>query len=230
MSYNSFCPVAKAMDLLGERWTLLIVRELLNGGSRFSELQRGLPSISPTLLTKRLAQLEKEGLVYKKRVKGQRGNEYHPTQACQELFPVIEQIGVWGMQWARHQLTEDDFDLELLMLYMERSIRPEKLIGDETIIRFSFNDVADYNHWWIIASKDELDVCVHDPGKEVDVYINTTVRTMSELWMGDIGYKQAQADGSLKLVGPKALTRSIESWIEPSIFAGLQPANTILTD
>jgi len=229
MAYNQFCPIAKAMDVLGEKWTLLIIREVLCGGTRFSELQRGLPQISPTVLTKRLSQLADEGLLFKKRIPGQRGYEYFPTQACKELFPVIEQMGIWGMHWARHQMTEDDFDLELLMLYMERSIQPENLIGNETVIRFNFKDVKEYPSWWLVVTGEDVDVCVHDPGKEVDVYLNVCVRVMCELWMGDISYKKAITEGKLELVGPKQLTSNVEKWIKPSIFAGLQPASDIIS-
>ena len=228
MSYNQFCPIALAMEVLGEKWTLLIVRELLLGSSRFNQFQRGLPSISPTLLTKRLNAMEAQGLVLRKHIPGQRGYEYFPTEACKELFPVVEQIGIWGMHWARHQMTVEDIDLELLMLYLERSIQTDKLIGRETVIRFNFTDVQDYPNWWIVVSGDNVDVCVHDPGKEVDVYFNVGVRVMCELWMGDVSYKKAIADGKLKLVGPKALTRNVERWLKPSIFAGQQPASAIV--
>ena len=228
MAYNQFCPIAKGMEVLGEKWTLLIVRELLMGASRFNEFQRGLPSISPSLLTKRLGAMEDDGLIVKKRIPGQRGSEYFPTQACKELFPVIEQIGIWGMHWARQQMSEDDFDPGLLMTYLERSVQPENLPGHETVIRFNFTDVKDYATWWIVVTGDDVDVCVHDPGKEVDVYFNVCVRVMCELWMGDISYRKALSDGRLKLVGPPALTRNVASWLKPSIFAGSQPASAIL--
>lgn len=228
MGYNQFCPIAKGMEVLGEKWTLLIVRELLLGSSRFNHFQRGLPSISPTLLTKRLVAMEEDGLILKKRIPGQRGFEYFPTQACRELYPVIEQIGIWGMHWARQQMLEDDYDLELLMLYLERSIQTDKLPGKETVIRFNFNDVNDYPNWWVVVSGDQVDVCVHDPGKEVDVYFNVCVRVMCQLWMGDISYRKAIAEGKLNLVGHKALTRDVNAWLKPSIFAGSQPASAIL--
>lgn len=228
MGYNQFCPIAKGMEVLGEKWTLLIVRELLMGACRFNEFQKGLPSLSPTLLTKRLVVMEEGGLIYKKRIPGQRGHEYFPTQACRELFPVIEQIGIWGMHWARHQMNEDDFDLGLLMTYLERSVQPDKLPGNETVIRFNFNDVKDYANWWIVVTGNSVDVCVHDPGKEVDVYFNVCVRVMCELWMGDITYRRAISEGKLKLVGPPALIRDVSNWLKPSIFAGSQPASAIL--
>ncbi|MEH6593285.1 MAG: helix-turn-helix domain-containing protein, partial [Halioglobus sp.] len=184
--YGQFCPVAKAMEVLGEKWTLLIVRELLMGGTRFNQLQRGLAHISPTLLTKRLNALEQENLVVRRKIPGQRGYEYFPTQSCKELLPIVEQVGHWGMRWARDNMTEDDFDLSLLMLYLQRSIQPDKLPGRETVLRFNFTDATDIPTWWIVASEDDIDVCVHDPGKEVDVYFNVDLRTMCELWMGEI--------------------------------------------
>lgn len=226
--YQQFCPIAKAMDVLGEKWTLLIIRELLMGGTRFSELQRGLPNISPALLTKRLASLEEAGLVVRRKIHGQRGYEYFPSESCKELLPVMEQVGTWGMRWARHNMSDDDFDLELLMLYMQRSIDPEKLPGRETVIRFTFTDVQEFRDWWAVVEDGDVDICVHDPGREVDVYINVGLRTMCELWMGDTSYRRAISEGRLQLVGPSALTRSISDWITPSIFAGIEPAAAIV--
>ena len=127
--YGQFCPISKAMELLGEKWTLLIVRELLMGGSRFNEMQRGLTHISPTLLTKRLVALEDAGLLIKRKIPGQRGHEYFPTSACEELLPVIEQIGQWGMRWARHSMREDDFDVQLLRDWIRPQYDVRQLTG-----------------------------------------------------------------------------------------------------
>ena len=216
MSYGQFCPIAKAMDVIGERWTLLMIRESLTGATRFNQFQRGLPGISPTLLTKRLHQLEDAELLVRKKIPGQRGYEYFPTDACKELFPVIEAIGNWGMRWERHQMVEDDYDLQLLMAHLERSVQTDKLIGHETVIRFHFTDLTDHASWWLVVEGDDIDVCLHDPGKDVDIYFNVPLKTMCQLWMGEISYKQAIADDLLTLVGPKALTKHVESWLKPS--------------
>jgi len=226
--YGQFCPISKAMEILGEKWTLLIVRELLMGGSRFNELQRGLSHISPTLLTKRLNALEQENLVVRRKIPGQKGYEYFPTESCKELMPIMEHIGQWGMRWVRENMGEDDFDLGLLMLYLERSIQPDKLPGRETVLRFNFTDVTDNATWWIVVEEDDVDVCIHDPGKEVDVYFNVELRTMCEVWMGDVSYKAAIADGKLSLVGHTSLTRNVRSWLAPSIFEGIPPAKQII--
>lgn len=228
MEYGQFCPIAKATEIIGEKWTLLIIRELLMGGSRFNELQRGLSLISPTLLSRRLDSLAEHGLVVKKKIPGQRGHEYFPTESCQALLPVIRGLGDWGMVWARSSLTEKDYDVELLMLYLKRSIVPDRLPGRETVIRFKFTDIEQYPDWWLVSRHDdEIDLCVKDPGKDVDVYITTSVRTMADIWMGDNSYRRAIREGQLKVVGEKTLTHNITDWMKNSIFTDLPAASEI---
>jgi len=219
MKYNQFCPIAKASELLGDRWTFLIMRELLSGGSRFNELQRGLGNISPSLLTTRLRGLEEAQIIERKKIRSQQGFEYFLTNAGKEALPVIQALGKWGMSWARDQINDDELDVELLMLYLSRSIKPEKLIGNETIIHFKFNDLKKLQDWWIIVENGKIDICLEDPGKEVDVWFNTDVRTMMEVWMGDQSYKSAINSNKLKIVGLASLTRDITKWMRNSDFA-----------
>ena len=227
MEYGQFCPIAKATEILGEKWTLLIVRELLMGGRRYSELQRGLGQISPTMLSKRLDSLERYGLVLKKKIPNQKGYEYLPTRSCSELLPIIKSLGDWGMRWAQSNLTEKDYDVELLMLYLQRSVNPENLVGDETVIRFRFTDIKDFPDWWMVVQGNNVDLCVNDPGKEVDIYFTTTVKTMVDVWMGWSSYRQAIAQDKLKLVGPRALINNVSAWMEDSIYAEVAPATAI---
>jgi len=227
MEYGQFCPIAKATEILGEKWTILIVRELIMGGRRFNELQRGLSLISPTLLSKRLDSLAQHGLVVKKKISGQKGYEYFPTESCQELLPIIRSMGEWGMRWANSNLSEDDYDVELLMLYLKRSIVPQKLVGNETVIRFRFTDIDEFPDWWLVVRGDELDLCVNDPGKDVDVWFTSSVKAMADIWMGQNSYRKAIGEGTLTVVGNKALTRNITAWMANSIFADLPPANEI---
>ena len=227
MEYGQFCPIAKATEIIGEKWTLLIIRELLMGGSRFNELHRGLSLISPTILSKRLDSLTEHGLVLKKKIPGQKGHEYFPTDSCKELLPVIRSLGDWGMRWARSNLTEKDYDVELLMLYLKRSIVPEKLVGRETVVRFKFTDIEEYPDWWLVIKGEELDLCVSDPGKDVDIYFTSSVKTMADIWMGDNTYKKAMGDDSLKIVGNENLTRNITSWMNISFFTDLPPASEL---
>ena len=227
MEYGQFCPIAKATEIIGEKWTVLIIRELLMGGTRFNELQRGLSLISPTLLSKRLDSLAEHGLVLKKKIPGQKGYEYLATDSCKELLPIICSLGDWGMRWAQSNITEKDYDVELLMLYLKRSVVPEKLPGSETVIRFKFTDINEYPDWWMVVKGDNVDLCVNDPGKDVDVYFTSTVQALAEVWMGRSSYKKAVRTGDLTLVGDKVLTHNISNWLNSSIYADLPSASEI---
>ena len=227
MEYGQFCPIAKSLEIIGEKWSLLVIRELLMGGRRFNELQRGLSQISPTMLSRRLDSLVDHNLVVKKKIPGQRGSEYFPTRNCQELLPIITSLGEWGMQWVRSSLTEKDYDVELLMLYLKRSINTENLIGKETVVQFNFTDIKEYPRWWLVAAEDEVDICINDQGKEVNVYFTTTVPTMVDVWVGNTTYKKAIREEKLKVVGDKFLTRNITDWMENSAFADLPSAKNI---
>jgi DNA-binding HxlR family transcriptional regulator len=224
MKYSQFCPIAKATEIIGERWTILIIREMMMGARRFNEIQRGLGGISPALLTGRLKSLEDQGLVVRRRINGQRSHEYFPTPACEALMPVIMALGEWGMSWARHMLTDDDLDVDFLMLYLGRSVDPAKLVGKETIIQFKFTDLKDQPDWWLIAQGDNVDLCMIDPQRDVDVYFTTTVRTMHDVWMGDRTYRDAISNGDLVIEGEVALTRNVNAWLRPSAFFAAERA------
>ena len=227
MEYGQFCPIAKASEIIGEKWTVLIIRELLMGGTRFNELQRGLSLISPTLLSKRLDSLVEHGLVMKKKIPGQKGYEYLATESCNELLPIIKSLGDWGMRWARSNLTEKDYDVELLMLYLQRSVVPGKLPGNETVIRFKFTDIKEYPDWWMVVEGNDVDICVNDPGKDVDIYFTSTVKALTDVWMGESTYKKAIREGQLTLVGEKVLTHNVSSWLTNSLFSDLPAASEI---
>jgi len=228
MEYGQFCPIAKASEIIGEKWTILIIREILMGSTRFSELQRGLGSISPTLLTRRLQGLEDAGLIYRKKASGQRSHEYFPTPSCQDLLPILLSLGDWGMKWARSNLRAHEYDVELLMLYLQRSIQPANLPPTETIIKFRFTDMTDKADWWIIVNDDEAEVCDKDPGREVDVYFTTTVQTMTDIWMGRGSYRTAKRDETLSIIGNSSLVNNVSGWMENCVFQELPAAENIL--
>ncbi|MBD3655036.1 MULTISPECIES: winged helix-turn-helix transcriptional regulator [Marinobacter] len=227
MEYGEFCPVSKALELLGEKWTFLVLRELHMGATRFNELQRGLPLISPSILTKRLNELADAELILRKKIPGQRGSEYYLTQAGKETLPLIRALGEWGMRWARGDLRETHIDVGLLMLYLQRSIKTECLPGNQSVIKFEFTDLPKLNNWWLLVHGCTVDICLENPGKDVDVYFTTDLRTMVACWMGDKTYRAAVADRSMTLVGPSALTRNIQNWLSDSVFAGIPSAREI---
>ncbi len=149
-AYGQFCPVAKATEIVGEKWTLLILRELLMGTHRFNDFQRSMSRISPTVLTKRLKQLEDKGIVTRKRISGQKGHEYRLTPMGRELEPLVEQLAVWGQRWACGQMSDDELDVELLMWDIQRRIDTQSLPDGETVLAFMFADLDKHKNWWLV--------------------------------------------------------------------------------
>lgn len=225
MKYSQFCPIAKAAEVLGDRWTFLVAREILMGASRFSELQRGLGSISTAVLTERLKSMAENGLIVRRKLTGKRGFEYFPTPACKELLPIIVSLGEWGMRWAKDNLVDEDYDVELLMLYLERSIVRDMLPGPQTILQFEFSDLKSMRLWWLVVNENTIEVCEKNPGYDIDVYFNSTVRTMTDVWLGHRTYRDAIRSDELTIVGDSGLTRSVGKWLTCTLFsdAAAQP-------
>ncbi len=227
-SYGQFCPVAKASELLAERWTLLILRELLLGSHRFGEFQRALSRISPSLLTKRLKQLESAGIVIRKAQVGRKGLDYFLTPAGKELAPIIEHLAIWGMRWARGQLSDDELDVEFLMWDIQRRLDTDMLPDGETVLCFIFDDLVSFKNWWLIVRNREVDVCTENPGKDVDLYINTTLRNLVEIWEGDIEIKAAQQQKLIKTQGNKQLASTMSDWLGICLYADIRPGDPVL--
>lgn len=222
--YGQFCPVAKAAEILGERWTILIVRELLLGTKHFSEFQRALSQISPALLTKRLNQLVDCGLLVRNVSPGQQRSEYHLTPTGWELKEVVMGLGKWGMKWARGQMGEDELDVQMLMSDFCRRIDATQLPDGEIVVGFVFARLPKFAHWWIIIEANrKRELCVDHPGKEVDVHIRTDVRTLAGIWAGDTGVQSAKKDGRLQLSGNPTLVRTLSAWLRPGQLAHIRP-------
>lgn len=222
--YGQFCPVAKATEILGERWTLLILRELVQGTCRFSDFQRALSKISPPLLAKRLKHLENRGVVLRKPISGRKGYEYRLTSAGKELEPLIIQLSTWGMRWARGQMTDDELDVEFLMFDFQRRIRTENLPDGETVLCFIFNDLEQFRNWWLIINGDEVDLCTDDHGRNVDLFISSDLRTMVEIWAGDLALSQAIRDQRVDVTGSRQLIRGMKDWFGIAPRAHIRPA------
>ena len=222
--YKQFCPIAKAAEVLGERWTLLILRELLLGSTRFSDLQRAISQISPTLLTKRLNELQDFGLLVKKAIPQQRRSEYHLTPAGRELMPVIVSLAEWGMKWARGQMSDDELDVELLMSDLSRRIDTSQLPGGRHVMQFIFADLTQFKNWWIVLEPDgERGLCLRNPGGPVGVQIRTDLRTMTAIWAGDLNMRAARSDGRLHATGSPSLIRTMSAWLRIGLFANIRP-------
>ena len=228
VDYGQFCPVAKASELIGERWTILIIRELVLGTHRFSDFQRALSRVSPALLTKRLNGLEKAGIIVKKAQQGRRGYQYFLTPAGRQLSPIIEHLATWGMRWARGQLTDSELDVEFLMWEIQRRLDTEALPDGETVLCFIFEELTQFKSWWIVINGDDVDLCTKNPGKDVDLYISSTVRTMVEIWEGEIGLKTAQRKNLLKTNGNRQLVKTLTNWFGICLYADVKRGDPAL--
>jgi len=221
--YGQFCPVAKATEVLGERWTPLIIRELLSAPQSFNNLRRGVPLMSPSLLSSRLKSLEAAGVV--DRNKTGNGILYSLTEAGEELRPIVEQLGVWGQRWARSDMSRKDLDPSLLMWDMHRRIDTRYFPAERRVLRFEFADYpAQQRLFWLVIEEGDVDICIKDPGHAVDLYVRTTLKTMTHIWLGDLTVAKARRDQMLKLEGEAALKKTIGSWIGLSTLAGIKPA------
>ncbi len=220
--YGQFCPIAKASEILGERWTNLVIRELAAGSDTFNDLRKGLPRMSPSLLSARLKALEAAGVV--ERTENDRGVRYTLSEAGIELKPIILQMGVWGHRWVRSTLAEDDLDPSMLMWDIHRTMNAA-YFDSQTVLLFEFSDYTSrFRRWWLVIRDGDVDVCMKDPGFEVDLQLLTDVATLTGVWMGDVGLGQALRERRIRMTGPERLKRDISTWLGTNYFADVEAA------
>lgn len=220
--YGQFCPIAKASEVLGERWSHLVIRELGAGSETFNDLRRGLPRMSPSLLSARLKSLESAGVV--RRTESDEGVRYTLTEAGRELKPIILAVGTWGRRWVRSQLDEADLDPSLLMWDIHRTMNAEYFGAGRRVLLFEFSDyTSKFRRWWLVIDDGEVDVCMKDPGHEVDLHVLTDVKTLTGIWMGDVALSHAVRTRRLRLAGPTRLKRDMGKWLGTNYFASVKP-------
>lgn len=218
--YGQFCPVAKAAELLDQRWMLLVVRELVAGSHRFNDIHRGVPRMSRNLLAKRLRQLVAEGLVERHAEDG--APHYRLTAAGEELHPVIEAMGRWGTRWL-DSLADEDLDPAFLMWDMRRSIDRTALPDGETVLEVLFPDLEpEVGQWWLLLTIEDVEICQENHGFDVDVVIEAQIRSFVRLWRGDVEWNDALRSGDLQVRGPTHLRRQVPDWLEFSHFSSVQ--------
>ena len=221
-TYQQFCPLAMASELLCTRWTLVLLRELIAGTTRFNDLRRGLPRMSPALLSKRLKELEAAGLVTRTSRKGEtRLYDYELTSAGADLKGVVEAIGLWGHRWIETKSSLQNLDVDLLMWDMRRNLKPEPLPPGRTTVQFIFTDLPrTRKNWWLLIDPESgTDLCSLDPGFDVDLYVSTDLRTMTEVYMGYVPLSRAKAEGKLVVTGDRRLETGMSKWFGLSTFA-----------
>jgi DNA-binding HxlR family transcriptional regulator len=218
--YKQFCPVAMASELLCTRWTMVLLRELIAGSTRFNDLRRGVPKMSPTLLSQRLKELEAAGVIERRALKSEKGVfEYRMTEAGKDLGPIVEAMGFWGQKWVEARRSLKNLDPSLLMWDMRRNLNPTPLPNRRTVIEFLYPQLpVSKRFWWLVVEKQgEVDICWSDPGFDVDLYVSTDLRTMTAIWMGLTTVTKESE--KIKLTGNRDIARKMQTWLGLSPFA-----------
>jgi DNA-binding HxlR family transcriptional regulator len=216
VGYGQYCPIARALDVLGERWSLLILRDMLVGATRFNDLARGLPGLSRSLLTKRLRQFERAGLV--ERI----DSEYLLTDAGRDLEPVVFGLGEWGAKWSFGDPDPEELDAQLLVWWMHTRLDTSDFPGRRQVLHIRFTDET--RRFWVVIESGEPSVCLADPGFEVDVTITTDVSSLYQVWLGRLPLSDAVRSGQVEFAGPTALCRRMPSVLKLSPVADLVDA------
>lgn len=211
--------MAKAAEILCERWSLLVIRELTAGSRHFNDLRRGVPLMSPTLLSRRLKQLEAAGVVT--RTEDARGVGYDLTPAGAELQQVVELMAEWGSKWVRRRVSHDDLDAGLLMWDIRRTVDPSRFPPNRRIVlHFQFADApSGKRSWWLVSEHDGVDLCLEDPGFEIDVVVQAPLHVMTAVWMRDVTFRMAVESLGLTLTGPRDICRRVPEWLGASALA-----------
>ena len=218
-SYGQFCSIARALDLLGERWTLLVVRELLCGSRRFGDIQRGVPRISRTMLSARLRELASAGVIAR-----DDAGDYALTPAGQELAPIVEGLGVWGQRWLSRHLDDEELDVDALVWDMRRRVDRDALPTRPVVVRVELADVpVRQGRRFLLLRKSEVSLCPRNPGFPEELVVHSDRRTLAAWWRGDVTLAAARRDG-LRVDGPRALVAQFPRWFERYALASVAPA------
>jgi DNA-binding HxlR family transcriptional regulator len=220
--YGQFCPIAKASEVFCQRWTSLILRDLAGGASRFSQLKRGVPLASPTLLSQRLKQLEAEGVVERRKGASGKSWTYHLTEAGREFVPIVEALGVWGQRWSRRDLRPDEVDLDLFVWAMENTVDPRALGDAPSLVEVTFlRQPKHKSRWWFLNEEGGCQLCIDNPGHEVTLYVSAALEPMIQVWRGDISLRSALADGSIEVHGETQAVEAFPAWLRASSLASV---------
>jgi len=214
-SYGQFCSFARALDFLGERWTLLVVRELLCGSTHFSEIRRGIPRISRTMLSARLRELLDAGVIARLP-----GEAYELTAAGQELASVVRELGTWGQRWLPRTLPSEELDADALLWDMRRRVRVEELPAKPLVMRV---EIPGKSFRYFLLRRGEAALCTENPGFPEELRVRASLRTLTAWWRGDVPLTGARAEGML-IEGNREHVRAFPRWFERYLFAGVAPA------
>ena len=219
-SYGQFCPVSMGAEIFCSRWTALVVRELLCGSTRFNDLRRGVPRMSPTLLSRRLKELEDAGVIIAVPT-GQSGvSDYRLTQAGEDLRPVVMSLGFWGQRWVESSVSLKNLDPSLLMWDMRRHLDPTPLPPRRCTIHFLYPElISEKRSYWLVIDGGVVDLCSTNPGFDIDLYVRSSLRSMTAVWMGLTTMQKEIETQEIELIGDPAIAQSMQQWLGLSPFA-----------
>lgn len=221
--YAEACPISKAASVLCERWTLQIIREMFMGATRFSEFQKYLPRLSPALLNTRLRTLEAQGIILRKRVPEKKGYEYQLTPAGNALKPVLGEFGKWGMNWVFRSMEGDQLNMAVIVRDFAFALDTEQLPSGQSVIQFNVQSDGENARKFILVRDRTAQACDENPGNEVDVYLSADLKTLYQIWYGEIGVNTACQQKLMKVVGAPVYTNNISRWLRTSQFAKFNP-------
>jgi DNA-binding HxlR family transcriptional regulator len=221
--YGRFCPASLASDVLADRWTLLIVRELVLGNTRFNDIARGLPGISRSLLAQRLRHLERKGVIELWPSPTGKGHEYHLTPAGKDLEGVVVAVGRWAVEWLLDEAQPHEIDPVQLTWWMHRRMDEEALPSDRVVVQFDYT-APERKSVWIVVDRGEPSVCMQHPGFEPDVIVTTTTPALAEVFQGYTTWADAVRRDAVRVDGPPRLVRALPGWFLWSPFADVTRA------
>lgn len=215
--YGQYCPIAKAVEILCDRWTLLIVRDLLTGTEHFNDLERGLPGISRGLLADRLRRLQRLELVEKVALaNGRNRTAYRLTPAGRELQAVIDSLLIWGARWAFEAPEENELDPVLLMWWMRGRVRRDKLPEQQVVVRFDFQGPKNET-FWLLLKREDVSICLTDPGFDLDLLVTADLSAFFQIWLGRLTFAEAQQANLVEVDGIPALAKALPNWLAYSL-------------
>ena len=213
--YGQFCPIARASEIFAERWTPLILREIMAGRHHFNEILKGLHRVSPSVLGQRLRSLERDGVIETRPNPAGRGSTYHLTESGRQLGAIVNELGIWGQRWL--ELGKEHLDPDVLMWQVFKHLDRERLPARRTVVRFEFAGVRKV--YWLVLRRDDPDLCYSDPGFGEDLVARTELEAMVRVYLGQLSVRDALRQSVLELEGPRELARSLPEWFPQSGFA-----------
>jgi DNA-binding HxlR family transcriptional regulator len=213
--YRQYCPTARAVEILGDRWTLLIVRDLLFGAQHFNALERGLPGIPRALLAERLRRLQHAGVVERSGDPHSRKTRYALTSAGWELFSIVESLTRWGAKWAFGEPEPEELNPVLLMWWMRDRVDFERLPPERVVVEFRFRERR-REGFWLVLQPGDVSVCLQHPGYECDLLVDAELAALYQVWFGRLTFLEAMQQGRLELEGTPALARAFPKWFQLS--------------